>query len=537
MQAMATNDNKAAILPPLLRGGGAGASGKWPKELAIPPLGREQAPDHERLKQRLKLEQQARDDGVHGLPHKDDRDLNAMQRRICEEIFRGIAGAHRFLAEQLARAAQLLAGLRPSGLDEELERSRIDQVVARSLTEHRAELIDLKERELDALLDLRYFRANNRLQRAAVYRASPHGLASLLALLMLVESGFNGLLLRRISDEGWIGGIFIALLISAVNLALGIAAGGFGWRLMGHVRLQTKLLGVALSAACLTVAVVWNIYVAHFREVAELAASQYAAGALPQAALDAWRHVRSEGLFGLHTMYSWALLVLGLGAHLLVSKEAWDHLADRYFDYMKVDRRYQHARDAFTDAMAEVEDNARAAMEETLAELDERVAWSEVAAAQARYVNDQAHQRHAEAQAAEAEWVRQGASLLQAYREENLKVRHEGTAPAYFQTFPSLADYRGGRFGDTAETAELHGSLQSVEARLAAFRDHLKAADEVVAENRRIAKRLRLHGEKLLSGLGDGVREIEAEVLQVADRQVSQRRELAAAAIPAARVA
>ena len=69
-------------------------------------------------------------------------------------------------------------------------------------------------------------------------------------------------------------------------------------------------------------------------------------------------------------MYSWALLVLGLGAHLLVSKEAWDHLADRYFDYMKVDRRYQHARDAFTDAMAEVEDNARAAMEEALAELD-----------------------------------------------------------------------------------------------------------------------------------------------------------------------
>ena len=513
------------------------ASGKWAKLLSIPALGRDQAADYERLKNRLKLEQQARDDGAHGLPHKDDRDLNAMQRRVCEEIFRGIASAHRFLAEQLARAAQLLAGLRTLPLDEDLEKARIDQVVSRSLNEHRGELIDLKERELDALLDLRYFRANNRLQRAAVYRASPHGLASLLALLMLVESGFNGLLLRKISDEGWIGGIFIALLISAVNLALGIAAGGFGWRLMGHVRWQTKLLGAGVSAACLAAAVIWNIYVAHFREVAELAASQYAGAALPQAALDAWRHVRSDGLLGVHTFYSWALLVLGLGAHLLVSKESWDHLADRYFDYMKVDRRYQHARDAFTDGMAEVEDNTRAAMEDALAELDQAVAESALAAAQARYVNEQAHQRHADVLDAEAEWVRQGASLLQAYREENLKVRHEGTEPGYFRTFPALADYRGGRFGETAERAELTGALTSVETRLAAFRDHLAAAEAVVRENGQIAKRLRLYGEGLLAKLDDGVRVIEAEVLQVADRQVSQRRELAAGAVAASRVA
>lgn len=531
---MSMNDKKAGILPTSV----AAAPDKWMKQLSIPPLGRDHTVDYERLKQRLKLDQQARDDGAHGLPHKDDRDLSEIQRRVCEEIFRGIAALHQFLAEQLGRASQLVAGLRPAPLDEALEKTRIEQVVSRSLGEHRGELIDLKERELEALLDLRYFRANNKLQRAAVYRASPHGLASLLALLMLVESAFNGLLLRKISDEGWIGGIFIALLISAVNLALGIAAGGFGWRLMGHARLQMKLLGAGVSAACLAAAVIWNIYVAHFREVAELAASEFAgAGALPQAALDAWRHVRSEGVFGLHTMYSWALLVLGLGAHLLVSKEAWDHLADRYFDYMKVDRRYQQSRDAFTDGMAEVEDNARLAMEDALDELDRAVAASELAAAQARHVNDLAHQRHAEVLESEAEWVRQGASLLQAYREENLKVRHEGTEPAYFRTFPALADYRNGRFGDAAEKAELHGSLVSVDARLAALRDNLAAAEAVVRENRQIARRLRLHGEQLLSKLGDGVRAIEAEVLRVADRSVAERRDLAPGAASASGVA
>ena len=59
----------------------------------------------------------------------------------------------------------------------------------------------------------------------------------------------------------------------------------------------------------------------------------------------------------------------------------------------------------------------------------------------------------------------------------------------------------------------------------------------MVRENGQIAKRLRLHGEGLLAKLDDGVRVIEAEVLQVADRQVSQRRELAAGAVPASRVA
>jgi hypothetical protein len=531
---MRTNDKKAGLLPM----GGAAASDKWTKQIAIPALSRDLAPDHERLKRTLRLDQQARDDAAQGLPDKDDKDLNASQLRACAEVFRGIARLHQFLAEQLGRAAQLLIGLRPAILDEDLERARIEQVVARSLNDHRGELIDLKEHELDTLLDLRYFKANNKLQRAAIYRASPHGLASLLALLMLVESGFNGLLLRKISDEGWIGGIFIALLISAVNLGLGIAAGGFGWRLMGHVRIRTKLLGAAISAGCLLVAVIWNIYVAHFREVAELAAAQFAgSGALPQAALDAWRHVRSEGLFGLHTMYSWALLVLGLGAHLLVSKEAWDHLADRYYDYMRVDRRYQQARDAFAGGMVEVEENTRAAMEDALEDLDRTVAESALAAAQARHVNELAHQRRAEVADSEAEWVRQGALLLHAYREENLKVRHEGTEPEYFRTFPSLADYRNGRFGETAEKAELQGALVSVDAKLAAIRDHLKLTEEAVRENGQIARRLHLHAERQLSKLGEGLRTIEAEILQVADRAVAERRELGPAAVPSSRVA
>ena len=133
--------------------------------------------------------------------------------------------------------------------------------------------------------------------------------------------------------------------------------------------------------------------------------------------------------------------------------------------------------------------------------------------------------------------MRQGSSLLQAYREENLKVRHEGTEPGYFRTFPAPADYRNGRFGETAEQADLRGSLTSVDSRLGALRDNLAAADAVVRENGQVAKRLRLHGEGLLAKLDDGVRVIEAEVLQVADRKVAQRRELAAGAVAASRVA
>jgi len=517
---------KMAGVLPTSSGATSGAKpDRWARQFSIPPLGRDLFPNYEGLKQRLKVVQAAHDDGALGLPHRDDRELNETQLRICNEIFRGIARAHQFLAQQFALAAQLLGKVKPPMLDEALEQSRLDQLATRSLSEHRSELTDLKEHELEALLDLRYFRASHRLQRAAVYRASPHGLISLLALLMLVESAFNGLLLRKISDQGWIGGIFIALLISAVNVGLGLAAGGFGWRLIGHVKLANKLLGAAIAAGALVTAFIWNLYIAHFREVAEAAAAQYAGAALPQAALDAWRHVRDQGFFGIHTMYSWALLLLGLGAHLLVSKEAWDHLADRYYDYMKVDRRYQRARDAFADAMAEVEDNGRAALEEALEDIDGVLADSRLAVAQARHVNEQAHQRDADVSACESEWVRQGEALLHAYREENRKVRHEGTQPAYFDRVPSLADYRSGRFGEAAERAELHGDLVSVEARLAAFRDHVAATEAAARENDQIAKRLRLHADARLARLADDLRRIEAEVLQAADRAVARRRD------------
>ena len=48
---MATNDNKAAILPT----GAAASRDKWAKQLSIPPLGRDQSADYERLKRRLAI--------------------------------------------------------------------------------------------------------------------------------------------------------------------------------------------------------------------------------------------------------------------------------------------------------------------------------------------------------------------------------------------------------------------------------------------------------------------------------------------------
>src|SRR3712207_8598036 len=41
----------------------------------------------------------------------------------------------------------------------------------------------------------------------------------------------------------------------------------------------------------------------------------------------------------------WGLFAVGMGIHLFATKEAWDDMADRYWDYKRYDQAFAHARD------------------------------------------------------------------------------------------------------------------------------------------------------------------------------------------------
>ena len=414
--------------------GGRGAS------VDIPEIDPALRPDPERLKRELDVLEAARADGRTNAPPTASRSLNESQARIVDRVAEGMARLHRNIAERLGEAL-IDAGRRlPRTLDESAAGASMDARIASVLHDRRAGLVELREAELEARRNLSYFRRRHGLNRAANYRESSLLFFAVIIGSLVLESFANAFLLRRIAEQGLLGGVVLAALISAVNVALGVIAGGVGWRLVGHRFPPQRILGLFTLILAHAGALLWNLFVAHFREVAEAAVASGTPD-LGGYTVDTLRHIRERGWFGLTSLLSWGLFAVGLTVHLFVAREGWDDMADRYWDYKRYDGSYRRARgdyeDAVADAKAAAMDSARAVLNELEAAHERQGGGSSEIAGMAEL----SERRMTEARDAESEWVRTGSALLRAYRDENRLVRTD-PAPAWFADQPSADDFR-----------------------------------------------------------------------------------------------
>lgn len=417
----------------------SGLTGSRGANVDIPEIDPALRPDPERLKRELDVLEAARADGRTNAPPTVSRGFNEAQTRVVNRVADGLARLHRSTAERLGEAL-IDAGRRlPRTLDETVAASAMDARIASVLHDRRSGLVELREAELETRRNLSYFRRRHGLNRAANYRES--GLLFFAVILgsLVLESFANAFLLRRIAEQGLLGGVVLAALISAVNVSLGVIAGGVGWRLVGHRFPPQRILGLFTLILAHSGALLWNLFVAHFREVAEAAVATGDPG-IGGYTVDTLRHIREHGWFGLSSLLSWGLFAVGLAIHLFVSREAWDDMADRYWDYKRYDQTYRRARgdyeDAVADAKAAALDDARAVLNDLEATHERQGAGRAEIAAMAEI----AERRLTEARDAESEWVRTGAGLLRSYRDENRLVRTD-PAPAYFADAPTADNF------------------------------------------------------------------------------------------------
>jgi hypothetical protein len=490
----------------------------------IPELSSEVKADFGRLSKELRLLEAAQDEGRRNAPPTSDADLNGTQLRVVGRIAQGLRALNAFLAQVLGEAVAAAQMRLPEALDADHARAEIDGRIASALAERQTDLVALREQELETQRDLNYFRRRHDLHRAASYRESQLLVFAILVGMFVVESFANAFLLRRISEQGWIGGVALAAVISLINLGLGIIGGGVGWRLIGHRFPVQRAIGWGVSAAALTLAFFWNIFAAHFREVAELAVDSnadpnLAASGLAGHALDAMAHIKAHGLFGLSTILSWGLFALGLLVHLVASREAWDDMADRYWDYRRYDRAYRIARLDYEDAVAEAKAAADEEAREVLADLEGRFTPQVMQRDRLSALAELGARRLAEGRDAEAEWLRQGAALLKAYRDENAHVRSE-PAPAYFARYPDADVYRRGVDPGAADQREADArALAGFQAQL---QEAAQTAADVQARNATALTALRSYVVETIAGLAARIDNLRATVDREAGANLSR---------------
>ncbi len=304
--------------------------------------------------------------------------------------------------------------------------------------------------------------------------------------MFVLESVINGSLFSEVVANGLLGGAVLAGMISAINIVGGVLAGLWGWRNIGHVKVPLKALGTFITITLHALCVYWNLFVAHFREVAEaLALSQSFEFDISQMRDATTNHIQANGLLGIESLQSWALLLLGIFIHFIASKEGWDDFSDRYPDYKRYDQRSKSAHAEFENAMADLRDEVREAVEGIEEQAKRGVADARVAYESIAKLLDIALQRQEEVRDSEREWVSGGNRLLKTYRETNIKIRDERTTPGYFSDYPTAADYRMNRFGETEVSGEVEERTRCVEKSLAELRALCNKAKKLESESER----------------------------------------------------
>lgn len=195
------------------------------------------------------------------------------------------------------------------------------------------------------LMSFESYRMRRKLRGPA--KAAPSGLTAFMDLMFiwLAEGILNMYFFKVGEKSGALGGLILALLISAVNISICLAIGLFVTKLKNSVSLTLKLVGVAFSVVFVPILVYAHYCIAQYRAQEQLAsetkqlltASQYWANTLQSV---------QDHPFEFTDPISFLLFLISLGFGIYAWKKGYDH-GDPYPGYTKRYKDYRAHREHF----------------------------------------------------------------------------------------------------------------------------------------------------------------------------------------------
>lgn len=252
----------------------------------------------------------------------------------------------------------------------------------------------------------------------------------IIMFLLLVESFLNAVFLGEGSEYGLAGGWLEAIAITAINVAAGVIAGFWPFRMANHVASTTRYLGRVLAGGWVIVfALGFNLFAGHYRDALAVGADD--AGGI------ALRTFFAQP-FGLATAPSWMLLVIGVFCAMVAALDGY-RLSDPYPGYAAKAARAEQARadrDAELDHLVERVTSRYADALDEMKEVEGRIARNVVHSEQHKLSISSLHDsfvhhlRYLETCAV---------GLLAIYRDANRAARPKGTVPRSFRRKPTLS--------------------------------------------------------------------------------------------------
>lgn len=305
---------------------------------------------------------------------------------------------------------------------------KVDQSVS-NLDKQRAEYEE-------AARDLKSFRQKHQLSRVAHYPSNQtaHWLWVLVA--GIVESFVSANLLGSVSRGGVIEGWMVALVLTFVNVLLGICA-GLMWRFTHYSWGFKKLFSFLIATFCATLALIWNDVAGHVRDVYVFAEKTGALEAPDEAFATAYRMMVERPL-PWESLPSAGLALVGIAVFVLTAYKMYT--ADDPFPgygakHRKVESLHSHYQDDLNDALSELEsarNKANVAIEEIKDRYEmDRASWESTLDRLRIVVDDYPVNLR--------QYNKDLAYLLAAYRDANLATR-ASPPPPFFDLVPTIDD-------------------------------------------------------------------------------------------------
>lgn len=384
--------------------------------------------DVQALARKLKLEARGAADGRSGMPPATGGGRTAADQEIETE----------FEVERTRLAADLTSSLSAyrthlAQLETVMDIAQVRQQAASALAKFQevsaqwgGEMARLRRRATGFRDEYEKFRQAHNLDRQARQPAARLMTVAWLPTMVAIESVFNGMFFAEGSNLGLIGGVLIAVSLSAVNVLFGFLVGWGPARWASHCSWLVRLPGIVMTSAGVLAVLGFNIMIGHYRDAYESMGDAVSLAAVWHAAID--------NPAGFIALASWLLLLMGC---FFSGVGGWKgyRFDDPYPGYGELDRRRDHAeheyasnRQTLLEETGDVRDECLQHLQTTIERMrGASTQHQQTLAARARMlVNFQAHEQYLE---------QAGAQLLTIYRDANRRERTAAEPQSFAQPF------------------------------------------------------------------------------------------------------
>jgi len=430
--------------------------------------------DTEVLQKRLSIDHEAKKLGEAGLPDTGASTPSAVEFKVIQKID---LARHDFVEWAVARLKLFNADINRLDVSEYVNRIRssaadVEQRSSALIADYEAALRSLSDSARAAVIEYNEFRKRNEITRQPDFPSTSALVlrVMILALLVVVEGGFNAFFFAKGTWGGLLGGFLYAVLFALANVLVAALIAHLGIRSLFHSHIIRKVFGVFSTVAALLVAIGIGLIIAHYRTALASESEGISPNALAYQSLLAapfsLGDIDSTFLFAISVVFAFGAVIDTIG------------MSDKFPGYARIFKKQDEAKLAYEEELAGLRDALEALKAETLTNIERSLdkAKTTVRELDERILAKQETEKRMNGALHNA--ARCQDSLVQRFRDEN-SLHRTTAAPAYFAESLAEKSIQLPTFdvvADRAKYAEQQLMIEKLNGDIESIRSEVQAA-------------------------------------------------------------